>query len=44
MTCWSWLTDTTLNGAENRKHTRIIIGDFQKAFDMLYLKSFKIGI
>ena len=33
--CLSWLTDIILNGAENRKHTSIILIDLQKAFDFL---------
>ena len=35
MTCLSWLTDMILNGAENRKHTGMILVDIQKAFDTL---------
>ena len=34
-TCFCWLTDIILNGAENGKHTSIILIDLQKAFDIL---------
>ena len=34
-TCLSWLTDMILNGAENRKHTSMILIHLQKAFDFL---------
>ena len=33
--CLIWLTDMILNGAENRKHTGMILIDLQKASDTL---------
>ena len=38
--CLSWLTDLILNGAENGKHTGMILIDHQKAFDTLGNKIF----
>ena len=34
-TCLSQLTDMILNGADNGKHTSMILIDLQKAFDTL---------